>query len=253
MRTGRQEPTFERLGEFSYTLGEEVAEVFAEDGGATFYPSQKTELNLMLARNEDGSPAAVTMGISKPRQNGKSYAARFYAVYMAVFEHRDVLYSAHHSSTTKKMFMALCDLFESPERYPEFAKDVKNVSHARGYEGFYFRDWKDADGATHKGGCIEFATRTNSGSRGGTYSVIVIDEAQELTSEQQEAMLPTTSASSDANDASKMPQQIYIGTPPGPTCNGTVFSEMHMKAHSDEPGTTWWLEWSIEEIGRAHV
>lgn len=246
MRTGRQEPTFERIGEYSYSWGRDVAEMFTEDGGATFYPAQNYELELMLARNEDGSPAAITLGISKPRQNGKSYAARFYATYMSVFEHRDVLYSAHHSSTTKKMFMALCDLFESPERFPEFASDVKSISHARGYEGIYFKDWKDADGNVHKGGCIEFATRTNSGSRGGTYSVIVIDEAQELTSDQQEGMLPTVSASSDAKDASLMPQQIFIGTPPGPTCNGDVFKEMHEKAHHDEGGAAWWLEWGVE-------
>lgn len=246
MRTGRQEPTFERIGEYSYSWGRDVAEMFVEDGGATFYPAQDYELELMLARNEDGSPAAITLGISKPRQNGKSYAARFYATYMSVFEHRDVLYSAHHSSTTKKMFMALCDLFESPERFPEFASDVKSISHARGYEGIYFKDWKDADGNVHKGGCIEFVTRTNSGSRGGTYSVIVIDEAQELTSDQQEGMLPTVSASSDAKDASLMPQQIFIGTPPGPTCNGDVFKEMHEKAHLDEGGAAWWLEWGVE-------
>ena len=246
MKTGRQDPTFERIGDYAYSIGDEVVEVFAEDGGATFYPSQLRELNLMLARNADGSPAAMSIGISRPRQNGKSYAARFYAVYMAVFEHRDVLYSAHHSTTTKKMFMALCDLFESPERFPEFAADVKYTSHARGYEGFYFRDWKDADGNVHKGGCIEFATRTNSGSRGGTYSVIVVDEAQEMTNEQQEAMLPTASAASDVNDFSLMPQQIYVGTPPGPLCHGTVFKEMHTKAHSEEPGLAWWLEWSIE-------
>lgn len=220
--------------------------MFAEDGGATFYPSQLYELELMLARNEDGSPAASTIGISKPRQNGKSYAARFYAVYMAVFEHRDVLYSAHHSTTTKKMFMALCDLFESPERFPDFANDVKSVSHARGYEGFYFKDWKDEDGNIHKGGCIEFATRTNSGARGGTFSVIVIDEAQELTADQQESMLPTVSAASDAQDVELMPQQIYIGTPPSPTCNGTVFRQMHDKAHGRGEASGWWLEWAIE-------
>ena len=220
--------------------------MFAEDGGATFYPSQLYELKLMLARNADGSPAATSIGISKPRQNGKSYAARYYATYMAVFEHRDVLYSAHHSSTTKKMFNELCDLFESPERFPDFADDIKQVSHARGYEGFYFKDWKDADGRVQKGGCIEFATRTNSGSRGGTYSVIVIDEAQELTSAQQEAMLPTVSASSNVEDLDKMPQQIYIGTPPSPECNGTVFREMHRTAHKEGDASVWWLEWSIE-------
>ena len=243
---GRQTPTFESVGKYVYSLSEEVAEMFAEDGGATFYPSQLYELKLMLARNADGSPAATTIGISKPRQNGKSYAARYYATYMAVFEHRDVLYSAHHSSTTQKMFKELCDLFESPERYPDFAADVKRVSHARGYEGFYFKDWQDAEGKMQRGGCIEFATRTNSGSRGGTYSVIVIDEAQELTDAQQEAMLPTVSASARVEDLEKMPQQIYIGTPPAPECNGTVFREMHQSAHNDEDSSAWWLEWAIE-------
>ena len=244
MRTGRQTPTFELVGDYAYTYGSEVVEMFEEDGGATFYPSQKFEMDLLLARNADGSPAALTIGISKPRQNGKSYAARFYAVYMSVFEHRNVLYSAHHSTTTNKMFKALCDLFESPEKYPDFAEDVKNISHARGYEGIYFKDWKDDDGIIHDGGCIEFATRTNSGSRGGTYSVIVIDEAQELTADQQEAMLPVISAAAEVKDASRMPQQIFIGTPPSPTCRGTVFADMHKSAHDGEGGS-WWLEWAI--------
>lgn len=220
--------------------------MFAEDGGATFYPAQLHELELMLARTVDGAPASQTIGISKPRQNGKSYAARYYAIYMAVFEHRPVLYSAHHSTTTKKMFLEMCELFESPERYPDFAADVKSVSHARGYEAFYFKDWEDADGVIRKGGCIEFATRTNSGARGGTYSVIVIDEAQELTSDQQEAMLPTVSAASDISDPALMPQQIYIGTPPSPTCNGTVFRKMHDTAHKTKDSAMWWLEWAIE-------
>ena len=249
MRTGNQEPTYSVIGSYDYTLGQEVVDMFEEDGGATFYPSQKLEMDLLLARRKDGSPAAVTIGISKPRQNGKSYAARFYAIYMGLFEHRQVLYSAHHSGTTNKMFKAMCELFERPERYPEFANDVKYISHARGYEGIYFKDWKNENGQVMQGGCIEFATRTNNGSRGGTYSVIVIDEAQEMQDQEQEAMLPVISAASNVKDFHKMPQQIYIGTPPSPTCRGTVFENMHQTAHSDDKGDVWWLEWSVETNG----
>lgn len=246
MKTGRQTPTFSVIGDYAYSYGAEVVEMFEDEGGASFYPSQKYELELMLARKQSGDPAALTIGISKPRQNGKSYAARYYAVYMGVFEHRQVLYSAHHSTTTNKMFKALCNLFESPERYPDFAQDVKLISRGRGYEGIYFKDWRDDDGKIHDGGCIEFATRTNSGSRGGTYSVIIIDEAQEMNTEEQEAMLPVMSAASDLKDESMMPQQIFIGTPPGPSCHGTVFSDMHTAAHSQNPGNVWWLEWGID-------
>lgn len=42
-----------------------------------------------------------------------------------------------------------------------------------------------------------------------------------------------------------MPQQIYIGTPPAPECNGTVFKDMHQSAHKDEDSAVWWLEWAI--------
>lgn len=246
MKTGNQEPTFSVIGQYHHSHGVEVVDMFKEDGGATFYPSQEKEMEYLLARNADGSPAALTIGISKPRQNGKSYAARYYAVFMADFEHRKVLYSAHHSTTTNKMFKALCDLLESPERFPEFCNDVKHISHVRGYEGIYFKDYRDSDGNIVEGGSIEFATRTNSGSRGGTYSVIIIDEAQEMTAEQQEAILPVMSAASSLADKRMMPQQIYIGTPPSPTCRGTVFSKMHQVAHSDETGGAWWLEWSID-------
>lgn len=249
MKRGRQEPTFKVVGDYAESLSDDVVEVFESEGGATFYPSQKYEMELMLARDKLGRPAAVTIGISKPRQNGKSYAARFYAIYMGLFEHKQVLYSAHHSTTTNKMFKAISNLFESPERYPEFANDVKSISHARGYEGIYFKDWEDEDGDIHEGGCIEFSTRTNSGARGGTYSVIVIDEAQEMSDQEQEALLPVMSAASDLSDASALPQQIYIGTPPSPTCKGTVFKRMHDTAHSLEPGAAWWLEWSIEANG----
>ena len=245
MKRGNQAPTFSVVGDYAYSNSDAVVDVFVAEGGATFYPSQVYEFELMLARNEDGSPAASVIGISKPRQNGKSYSARYYAAYMADFEHRNVLYSAHHGNTSRKMFNAMLDLFDNKERFPEFAHDVKRISRARGYEGIYFKDWKDEYGGYHEGGCIEFATRTNSGSRGGTYSVIIIDEAQELTTEQQEGMLPVISAASDVSDRYKMPQQIYIGTPPGPSCNGTVFAKMHETAHSEETGNAWWLEWSV--------
>ncbi len=229
--------------------------MFEEETGAEFYGSQLMELILMLARNEDGSPAGQTIGISKARQNGKSYAARYYAAYSSDFEHKKVLFSAHQGATVRKMFRALCDLYDNPDRFPQYAENVKDISRSRGYEGIYFNDWMDADGVYHEGGCIEFSTRTNSGARGGTYNVIIIDEAQELTDEQQEGMLPVVSAAAEVTDTGTMPQIIMLGTPTPPKGNGTVFRRLHKKAHTETSTELWWLEWAFvaDDIEKADI
>ena len=245
MRKGNQTPTLEIVGTYAYTDGTDVVEMFEEDASRGYYPCQKRELELMLARNEDGSPAAQIIGITKPRQNGKSFSARDYAAFMGDFVGKRCLYSAHNGSTTKKMAKELFDLFENAEKYPEFVKDVESISKSRGYEGIYFKGYRDSEGNWHDGGCIEFSTRTSSGARGGTYNVLIIDEAQELTEDQQEALIPTMAAASDASDASELPQQIMIGTPPGPTCRGTVFKNARQKAIEQNGKGIWWIEWSL--------
>ena len=227
-RLGGQEPTWQHVGEYASSAGEAACAYFAKHG-ARFYDSQRYEFELMLARDADGGFAAKSLCITKPRQNGKSYAARWYALWMAMVCGQHVLYSAHHSRTSRDMFKQIADMVEADEK---FGSEVKSIYRAGGYEGIYFRN----------GGCIEFQTRTNSGGRGGTYSVIVLDEAQELTPAQQDALLPTVSASGEIADGASEPQKIYIGTVPGPECQGTVFREMHDRVHAGESGV-WWLEW----------
>jgi len=234
-RTGRQRPTFEVVGGYDFSFGENAVDAFEQEAGATFDDAQKYQMELFLARKRHGNQvlfAAMTIGVSEPRQNGKSYSARWYAVDMGLAGMR-VLYSAHHSGTVAKMFKELCSYFEDADRHPEIAAEVVHISRARGYESI------ELDG----GGCIDFHTRTNAGGRGGTYDIIIVDEAQELTYDQLDALLPTMSASGHE------PQIIYIGTPPGPACLGTVFQDMHDKAHSGDPGFAWWLEWSVQADG----
>ena len=237
-RLGGQVPTFEKVGDYHDTRGGDAVEMF-EQYGHRYYDSQKHEMDVFFARNEDGSIASLTVGITKPRQNGKSFAARDYALWMAFVEHMNVLYTAHRGGTVRKMFKEMCDFIELNQ---DFKDELDYVYKAGGYEGIYLKD----------GTYIEFQTRTNSGARGGTYRVIVIDEAQELTSVQQDALLPTASAAGEIDEGESDPQMIYIGTVPGPECNGTVFREMHDKAHSGD-ADTWWLEWgavgdSIDDV-----
>ena len=227
-RLGGQEPTFKRVGEWATTRGTEAVEMF-EAYGRRYYGSQKYEMAVFFARNGDGSFAAKSIGITKPRQNGKSFAVRDYATWMAAVEGKSVLYSAHHGRTVRKMFKEICDFIEAHE---DFKEELDYIYKAGGYEGIYFRN----------GACIEFQTRTNAGGRGGTYHVVVFDEAQELTNAQQDAILPTVSAAGEIDEGESDPQKIYIGTVPGPECQGTVFRELHDRAHDGE-SSVWWLEW----------
>ena len=122
-RTGRQRPTFEVVGDYDFSFGGDAVAAFEDEAGATFDDAQKYEMELFLARKRHGNQvvfAALTIGIAKPRQNGKSYAARWYAVNMALAGMR-VLYSAHHSATTAKMFKELCGYVEDADRFPDMA------------------------------------------------------------------------------------------------------------------------------------
>lgn len=233
IRYGNQEPTFSTVGTFAHSLGKKAVRFF-EKIGATFYPCQKYEMELFLALNESKRFACRTICISKPRQNGKSYSARFYSVEKAVIEGKRVLYSAHHGKTTREMFNAIKDfVFMNPCLAKKLKPGSDGIRKAAGLEGFYFTN----------GGAIEFQTRTNSGGRGVTYDVIVVDEAQELTDEQLDAIKPTTIASESGD-----PQMIYLGTPPNAKCIGTVFRDYHRKAHSGDCEGIWWIEWAVDEL-----
>lgn len=231
MRSGGQRPTFERIGEYASTKGPDAVEMF-EAYGREYYGSQKYEMDIFFARDERGGFAGKSIGITKPRQNGKSFAARDYALWMCFVEGKDVLFSAHHGRTVRKMFKEMCDFINAHE---DFRDELESIYKAGGYEGIY----------TRSGHCVEFQTRTNSGGRGGTYSILLFDESQELTSLQQEAILPAASAASELRNGDGEPQKIYIGTVPGPGTDGDVFKSMHDRAHSGD-SSVWWLEWGAQ-------
>lgn len=229
---GRQTPTFEVCGEYDVTYGPEAVELF-ESYGFGFDAAQRHEMDVYLARI-DGRPAAITVGLSIPRQNGKSYAARWYAVWCAAVLGLIVVYSAHNGDTISEFFTMVTEIFEDEENYPDFAEMLDGSPYRQpGKESIRFVS----------GGRIRFMTRTNNKSRSSTCDVLIIDEAQELTEAQINAILPVVSAGPHG-----MPQIIYVGTPPDPTCQGTVFRRMHDRAHDGTLGRGWWMEWAISSL-----
>jgi len=237
-RYGRQEPTFAAVGDYDYTFGDDAV-AFFEGYGIRFTPYQKQELSLYLARDENPDTqsddfAGSVICISRPRQTGKSYAARFYALWEAMIEGKHVLYTAHNGDTTTEMFRALKTFLENnPELYAKLKPGNEGIYQAPVRMGFYFSN----------GGQIELKTRTKSLSRGRSTEIIIIDEAQELTDAQLEALAPTDIASEEDS------QLIAIGTPPGPECNGTVYKGWRDTAREDnDSAEIWWLEWAIDYI-----
>ncbi|MEF2855829.1 MAG: terminase family protein, partial [Collinsella intestinalis] len=160
-------------------------------------PWQPHLLDVMLARDSHDKFAAPEVGISIPRQNGKSFIVRARCLYGALNGEK-ILYTCHHGDTSDEMFQELSAIFEDEEN-DELHDLLKHVRKTNGKQAIVLKN----------GGLIRFTTRTDSGGRGKSFDVLILDEAQELTDSQQAALLPSISAGPKHN-----PQTIYLGTPP---------------------------------------
>jgi hypothetical protein len=98
------------------------------------------------------------------------------------------------------------------------------------------------------GAHIEFRTRgANSDmGRGGTFDLVVIDEAQSYTDEQDAALSPLNSAAPTGS-----PQTILMGTVPDPTAayKGEKFSTIRSGLHNEPYDGACIHEWSVREVG----
>lgn len=192
------------------------------------------------ARAEDGSGYLHrTCGGSIPRQSGKSTDGIAWALYRALAEGARVLWTDHNYSTTCEMLRRFRRILGSrpsdpTAEHPEFNRYVTATSSKTAQEAIFLEG----------GGSIHFATRTKSAALGYSFDMVVYDEAQELTDEQQQAILPTTS-SGRLHDM----QSIYLGTPPRPSGAGDIFRMMRDCALSGESEDSCWWEWGVSEVG----
>jgi len=69
--------------------------------------------------------------------------------------------------------------------------------------------------------------------------LLVIDEAQEYTDDQESALKYVVSSS-------KNPQTLYCGTPPTPVSSGTGFTKLRNNTLGGKTQNTGWAEWSVE-------
>ena len=210
------------------------AAMLMQEYGYTLDSWQRLVLDCWLGKDSAGEYTVTSAGLSAPRQNGKNVITEAREFYGLIVNGERILHTAHQVRTAKKAFRRLANMF-TDKRHPEIMKAVKKIRYGIGEESIELTN----------GGIIEFTARSRQAARGyDGISLVVYDEAQELTDEQTEAIMAVLSAS-----ATGIRQLIYLGTPPYIGCTGDVFRRIRqaciLSAGKDEVKNSSWHEWGI--------
>lgn len=230
MRTGSQEPRIRVEPRRVKTDGGDAA-LLMKAYGVDLWPWQQGILDCWLGLGPDGQYTVTSAGLAVPRQNGKNVCLEAREFFGLVVKRERILHTAHQTRTSKKSFRRLEAMF-TDKRHPEVCALVKDIRYTNGEESIELTN----------GGRIEFATRTRQAARGfDGISLVVYDEAQELTDDQVEAVMATLAASTTGTR-----QIIYTGTPPYPGCPGVVFYRRREACTGFPSESDAWHEWSVE-------
>ena len=222
-RVGNQTPTVSVILPYHDTKGPEAIELYNKSPN-TALEWQVSLTYDMMAVDDDGLWIHQKFGYSVSRRNGKSEMALARCIWGLKNGER-ILYTAHRASTAHAIWDRLGRLC------PKCDITITSSFKAFGKEHLY----ADTDGV------IEFRTRTSSGGLGEGYDLLVIDEAQEYTPEQETALKYVVTDSAN-------PQTILFGTPPTAISAGTVFPNFRKKVLQSESYASGWAEWSVPEM-----
>lgn len=201
-RIGHQNPTQSVILPYTNSIYQEAIDLYQKTK-LTSYEWQLNLLKAIMAVDENGLWMHQKFGYSLPRRNGKTEI--IYMLELWALEHGlNILHTAHRISTSHSSFEKLKKYLEK-SGYVE--GDDFNSIKAKGQERLELYK---------TGGVIQFRTRTSSGGLGEGFDLLVIDEAQEYTAEQDSALKYTVTDSDN-------PLTIMCGTPPTPVSSGTVF------------------------------
>lgn len=177
-------------------------------------------------------------GASVPRQAGKSVDGIIWATFLTSMMGYSVLWTDHNYSTTCEMLKRFQKIYGRKPNdswgIKAFNKLVKRFNSKTAQEAFELTN----------GGVLAFSTRTKTAGLGYSFDVVIYDEAQELTGEQMQAIIPTTASGPHHNT-----QSIYLGTPTRAGSQATKFRELRDEAISSPEDDLCWFEWGVDEIG----
>lgn len=231
--TGNQMPRIRIEPERTSTDGTGAA-MLMRAYGVTLDEWQQLVIDSWLGKDASGAYSVTSAGLSVARQNGKNICLEAREFYGLLVNGEKILHTSHQMRTAKKSFRRLAAMF-TDKKHPEITKAVKKIRYGIGEESIELNN----------GGMIEFTARSRQAARGyDGISLLVYDEAQELTDEQAEAVMAVLSASDTG-----IRQLIYTGTPPYAGCNGEVFRRFRQaciaRAGRGETSRNSWHEWGI--------
>lgn len=190
---------------------------------------------MVVEKDEDDNWKWVNTdcGLLVPRQNGKSELIIARIIGGMVFLGEALIYTAHSDNTVGEIKRRVQRFFYDADTEirdmltEEFDKEPKSLDYVE---------------LRNRGRCV-FRTRTRTNGLGTTNDALLLDEDQEETDAQQEALLPTIASGKNQNH-----QTIRAGTPPSGGGNGTVFLRMRKRVLEGKAPDICWQEWSVENI-----
>lgn len=221
-RKGNQNPTTSVILPFTETEAQGAVDLY-EKSGRTAQEWQRKLLEAILATNDEGLWVHTKFGYSLPRRNGKNEIAAMRELY-GLLHGEQVLHTAHRTTTSHAAWERLLKLLDKAGM--EY-RSLRAIGRER-------VEMSDTEGR------VEFRTRTSTGGLGEGYDLLVIDEAQEYTTDQESALKYVVTDS-------RNPQTILCGTPSTPLSSGTVFVGFRKEVLDGGRANSGWAEWGVEE------
>lgn len=241
-RTGNQKPTTRVCPDYNKSEGGYCVEL-ANSYGLPPLDWQAGVLEDWLAVDNNGKLINSLCTLEVPRQNGKTGVSEPRETWGLIYRHEQILHTAQEFQTAKKAFDRLRKKFgmrknDPYAEYPELNALVERYTVSAGQMAL------DLINGAH----IEFRTRGNNSDmgRGGTFDLVVIDEAQAYTEEQDAALSPLNSAAPTGS-----PQTIMMGTPPTPQNGnkGAVFLKSIRNIKGGGASRSCLHLWGVDEVG----
>ena len=218
-RIGRQTPTTSVTIPYEKTYGQEAIDIY-NSTSRTAREWQELMTYDLLAYNDEGLWVHTKYGYEIPRRNGKGEVIVIRELFGLKNGER-ILHTAHRTTTSHSAWERLCTLLDE-------AGIEYTATKQMGLETVKLED----------GGYCNFRTRSSKGGLGEGYDLLVIDEAQEYTIDQESALKYVVTDSMN-------PQTIFCGTPPTAVSAGTVFLKLREGVFNGVSKNTAWAEWSI--------